>query len=140
MPESGTIRSMNGFIFRVCAYHGEPVVMNGNGVHARSGLSTDTVIAADSIVNDPDNAVIRDMAMPPGRESDYDIDALVNDFEDEYGCKVNHDSDCQIIDGLKVFEFDIFEPSWPDDDEAMDVVADLSDRLTDWARGYPTGK
>jgi hypothetical protein len=134
---------MNGFIFRVCAHHGEPVVMNGNGLRSRSGLSIDIPISSERIVNDPNNAVIKDMGNE-GRESEYDLGALVSDFEDEYGCKVNYDYDLHDkpynYDGPQVFEFEVFEPSWPDDDEAKDVIDDLGERLTDWAEGYPTGR
>jgi hypothetical protein len=133
------VRTMNGFIFRVCAYHGEPVVMNGSGLHARSGLSIDTPVTGDRIVNDPNNHVIKDMSKE-GAESPYGIDALLADFEDEYGCKVNYDDEPKVVDGLQVFEFDVFEPSWPDDDEAKDVIDDLTESLVDWAEGYPTGR
>ena len=133
---------MNSFIFRVCAYHGDPVVMNGNGLSARSGLSIDTIVSSDHIVNDPRLTETRDVALGGrGVESGYDIDTLIEDFEDEYGCKINYDFD--LHEGTKdpnTFEFDIFEPSWPDDDEAKDVIDDLTERLVDWAEGYPTGR
>ena len=132
---------MNGFIFRVCAYHGEPVVMNtASGVRARKGLSVDTAVPGDKVVNDPNNAVIKDVANK-GKETDYDIGALIEDFQDEYGCKVNYDFDIEPKDGeLTVFEFDLFEPSWPDEDEAKDAIDDLLERLVDWAEGFPTGR
>jgi hypothetical protein len=127
---------MSSFIFRVCAYHGEPVSMNGNGVHARSGLSIETPVAGN-IINDPANSVVH---LADGSESGYDLDSLIDDFEDEYGCKVTFDENGKVVDGLKVYEFDVFEPSWDDDDEAKDVIDDLTERLTDWAEGYPTGR
>jgi len=132
---------MNGFIFRVCAYHGEPIQMNGSGVRARSGLSVDAIIPADKVINDPHNAVVKDMA-DKGKETDYDIGALVEDFQDEYGCKVNFDFDIQSAPpgDIQAFEFDVFEPSWPDDDEAKDVIDDLLERLCDWAEGFPRGR
>lgn len=131
---------MNGFIFRICAYHGEPVVMNKAGVRARTGLSIDSAVPEDRIVNDPNNAVVKDMANQ-GKETDYDIGALIDEFQEEYGCKVNYDFDIEPKSGeFQVFEFDIFEPSWPDDDEAKEAIDDLSERLVDWAEGFPTGR
>lgn len=131
---------MNGFIFRVCAHHGEPIVMNGSGVRHVAGIGVENPVTGDQVTNDPDNPVIKDLGNK-GQECDYDIGALIADFEDEYGCKVNYDYDINPRQGdIRVFEFDVFEPSWPSEDEAKDVVDDLSERLTDWAEGYPRGR
>ena len=131
---------MNGFIFRVSAHHGEPVIMNGCGVRNVTGIGVENPVMGDQVTNDPDNPVITDLSNK-GQECDYDIGALIADFEDEYGCKVNYDYDINPRQGdIRVFEFDVFEPSWPSEDEAKDVVDDLSERLTDWAEGYPRGR
>lgn len=131
---------MNAFLFRVCAHHGEPVVVNGGGVRIRCGLSVDVPVAVDKVVNDPNNTVVKDSANG-GKETDYDIGALIDDFQDEYGCKVNYDFDISPPSGdVQVFAFDVFEPSWPDDDEAKDVIDDLVERLVDWAEGFPRGR
>jgi len=131
---------MNGFIFRVCAYHGEPVVLNGSGVPHRAGLSVETPITGDKVVNDPLNEIVIDVANGHGK-TDYDIAALIEDFQDEYGCKVNYQFDIlEPTNNPGVFEFDVFEPSWENEDEAKDVVDDLSDRLHDWAEGFPQGR
>jgi hypothetical protein len=133
---------MNSFIFRVCAYHGEPVAMNGNGIHARSGLSIDTIVPSEKVINDPTGTETRDVTLGGrGEESGYDVDTLIEDFQDEYGCKVHYDFDLkEQADGPRVFEFDVFEPSWSNDDEAKEVIDDLIERLTDWTEGYPTGR
>lgn len=127
---------MQAFIIRVAAYHGDPTPVGK--VYARSGISHDTVIPLQDVVNDPGNEVIIDHNNED-RTSDYDIDTLLADFQDEYGCKVNYGNP-QIKDGLNVFEYDVFEPSWPESDEAEDVIADLTRRLVEWVKGYPTGK
>ena len=128
---------MNAFILRVCAYHGKPVAMNGNGVHARQGLSVDVPVS--NVVNDPEGTETKDLTLPDRQQlSGYDLDTLIEDFQDEYGCKVNYDD--KNVDGLRVFEFDVFEPAWPDDEEAKDVIDDLAERLQDWVKGYPTGR
>lgn len=127
---------MEGFVIRVTAYHGEPQQLCT--VYVRSGISHDTPVANDSIVNDPGNEIIVDLNYPT-KTSDYTLDALLADFQDEYGCKVNYEEPVN-KDGLKTFEFDVFEPSWPEKEETEDVIEDLSRRLVDWVQGYPTGR
>jgi len=127
---------MQGFIFRVCAYHGEPITIAG--VPTRAGLSIDTPIV--NVINDPNNEVVRDMSGEHEVESKYHIDRLVDDFESEYGCMVNIPEPVEKPGEATVFEFDVFEPSWPNDDEAKDVVDDLTERLRDWAEGFPSGR
>lgn len=61
------------------------------------------------------------------------LDEIVEGFEEDYGCKVSWDS--QTHDGLPVYEFNVFEPSWPEQDEAQDVANDLSTRISDWING-----
>ena len=39
-----------------------------------------------------------------------------------------------------VYEFDVFEPNWPEKDEAEDVINDLSRRIVDWVNGFPAGR
>jgi hypothetical protein len=125
------------FIFRVTAYHGEPIFING--CPTRAGLSTDTPISAGRVVNDPYGIPWRDNNNG-SRETDYGIDALVHDFETEYDCKVNIPDTAHAPGEPRVFEFDVFEPTWLDDGEAKDVIDDLATRLVDWAEGYPTGR
>jgi hypothetical protein len=129
---------MSSFIFRVCAHHGDPVTVGETPT--RAGLCHDIPFAADRVVNDPNNDVIKDLVQDANASctSEYDIGRLLEDFEDEYGCKVGTDETAR--GETQVFEFDIFEPSWPDDDEAKDAIDDLAERLTDWVEGYPTGR
>ena len=134
---------MDAFILRVTAYHGQPVTVGT--VPTRATHSLDTPIASTRVVNDPNNAVVKDLnyASPdvlnrPGGPSDYTLDKLISDFEDEYGCMVGED---EHLDGTApVFEFDVFDPSWDTGEEAKDVVEDLTERLVDWVEGYPTGR
>jgi len=128
---------MNGFIMRVCAYHGEPVTVGGLPV--RAGYNHDEPVTKEKTTNDPINESIRDLSNG-GKESSYGILQLVEDFEDEYGCKVNFDDPPTAKEGNMVFEFDIFEPTWPTVQEAKDVIDDLTRRLVDWVEGYPTGR
>jgi hypothetical protein len=131
---------MDGFILRVTAYSGEPV--NVGGLPFRAGTSRDTPVTRDNVVNDPINEVVRNLAVD-GTESDYELLNLIEDFEDEYGCKVNIDDPPTLAEGTEgttVFGFDIFEPAWADESEADDVTDDLTARLVDWCSGYPTGR
>ncbi len=128
---------MEGFVIRVTAYHGEPKFL-GN-IPTRSGVSHDTPVPNADIVNDIDNEVVLDLKHS-SRESDYTLDALIEDFQDEYGCKVNYENGGTPEDGTRVYEFDMFEPNWPEKQEAEDVVEDLASRLVDWVNGYPTGR
>jgi hypothetical protein len=115
---------MNGFIVRVNAYYGEPVFVKG--IPARAGYRHDMSVPSERIVNDP--------------EVDLDVERLVEDFEAWNGCKVNFDSDYMVEGGFLVFEFDVFEPSWEDEDEAKDIIDDLTERLVDWVEGRPDGE
>ncbi len=134
----------DGIIIRITAYHGEPKLIGK--LPTRSGVSTDTVVASSEIVNDLDgiDSCVRDLALAsndvnesPGGTTEYTLDQLIDDFEDEFGCKVNF-GDQNTDDG--VHEFDVFEPSWKDQTEAQDVIDSLTERLTDWVNGYPTGR
>lgn len=131
---------MNGFI-RVSAYYGEPQLV-GN-IPTRAGGTHDCPVTASSIVNDIDNEIIKDMNSG-GKESDYTIEQLDGDFEDEYGCKVGFGAEVLTpytpFDGTKVHEFNLFEPNWADVNEAVDVIEDLTHRLVDWVNGYPSGR
>jgi hypothetical protein len=138
---------MQGFIIRVTAYHGEPKLI-GN-LPTRAGISQDTPLAPGEIVNDFDrqgsivdlNYASHDVTAAPGGKSDYTVDNLIDDFQEEYGCKVNFGEEIDSLkDGTRVHEFDVFEPSWPEAEEAQDVIDDLTERLRDWAAGYPTGR
>ena len=132
---------MNGFVIRVNAYHGIPVVMNEAGVHARPSLSIDIPITFEKIINDITTTSIRDVENTgAGYESGYTLDVLIDDFEIEYACKVSADVEGKEDDGLRVFEFDVFEPVWGDDDEAKDVIDHLAERLKDWVEGYTAGR
>lgn len=130
---------MNGFILRVTAHHGEPQLV-GN-VFVRPGISHDFPIAKTQIVNDPNNEQVFFVADVGAVPMDYPLDQLINDFQEEYGCKVSYSPDEPgQLDEMPVFEFDMFEPSWPTQEEAEDVITDLSDRLKDWVNGYPMGR
>jgi hypothetical protein len=137
---------MEGFIIRVTAYHGEPRLLGT--LPTRAGISRDTPVTNAEIVNDFDKqGSIVDLNYAstnlekPGGSSDYNVDQLIDDFEDEYGCKVNFGDEIDSLkDGTRVHEFDVFEPSWPDQEEAQDVIDDLTRRLKDWANGYPSGR
>ena len=128
---------MDGFIIRVTAYYGEPVLV-GN-LYTRAGASTDKPVPKAEIVNDPSNETVVDLAQDG--DAYYSLDYLIGDFEEEYGCKVNFGDEIDSLkDGTKVYEFDVFEPSWPEQEEAQDIVDDLHERLGDWVRGFPTGR
>lgn len=129
---------MEGFIIRVTAYYGEPKLL-GN-LPTRAGMSHDEPVQKSEIVNDPNNEQVVDLGADGGKSS-YTLDQLVSDFEDEYGCKVNFGDEVDSLkDGTRVHEFDVFEPSWPEQEEAQDVMDDLTSRLVDWTNGYPTGR
>jgi hypothetical protein len=128
--------TMEDFVIRVTAYHGDPKILAG--IPTRSGVSQNTPVPLDNIINDIDNDVVLDLNNQ-SRESDYTLDALIEDFQDEYGCKVNYENGGTEKDGTRTYEFDVFEPSWPEKAEAEDVLEDLRVRLVDWIQGYPTG-
>lgn len=115
---------MEGLVIRVTAYHGEPKLL-GN-IPYRAGSSHDTPVLRDDIVND-----LEDM------RTDYTVDDLIEEFQDEYGCKVNYEDGGNAEDGVVVYEFDIFEPSWPEKVEAENVRDDLAKRLVEWIQGQP---
>lgn len=125
---------MDGFIIRVAAHHGEP--MQVGSAYARNGTSEDTPVK--DVVNDPRNDVVLDIR-GGSRESTYTLDDLIDDFQDEFRCKVNYE-DTVNHDGLRTFEFDIFEPSWSKKSESKNVIEDLTARLIDWVSGYPSGR
>lgn len=130
---------MNSFILRVTAHHGEPQLVGK--IHVRAGITVDTPFTPAEIVNDPHGTSVVDIADQEGKSgSSYGIDQLINDFEDEYGCKVAYGEEIDPTGSADVREFDVFEPSWPEDTEAEDVVEDLTQRITDWINGYPTGR
>jgi hypothetical protein len=128
---------MSSYLVRVFAYHGIPVLV-GN-VHTRAGISRDTPVPEAQAVN---GMSITDKVIDlnyNGVLSEYMLDKLVEDFELEYKCKINFDLDAP-GDKNTVYEFDVFEPSWPSQELAQDVVDNLTERLVDWANGYPTGR
>lgn len=134
---------LEGFIVRVTAYHGEPVLVGK--LHHRPGISNDTPVIGSTIVNDFDrqetvidlNAAERKLVQNP----EYTVSDLIADFENEYECKVSFGDEVDSTkDGTKVHEFDVFEPSWPTQEEAQAVIEDLTARLVDWAQGYPKGR
>lgn len=135
---------MDGFILRVTAHHGEPKLV-GN-LPVRAGISVDTPVAAADVINVPSSFVVKDLdatwPSPERNSSTYGIDKLIDDFQDEYGCKVAYgeEIDPPTKDATVVHEFDVFEPSWPEDAEAEDVIVDLTRRLVDWVNGYPSGR
>lgn len=128
---------MEGFVIRVAAYHGDPQKV-GN-VYTRSGISNETPLDNNLIVNELDKQVIIDLSNP-GQSSDYTLDALIEDFQDEYGCKVSYAAEDTDDPSINTIKFDIFEPSWPEKEEAEDVVSDFTRRLVDWVHGYPSGR
>jgi hypothetical protein len=134
---------MNGFILRITAHHGEPKLV-GN-LHVRAGISVDTPVASADVINDVTSLEVKDLNAELRHENDrepYNVDDLIADFQDEYGCKIAYgeEIDPQAKDGNVVHEFDIFEPSWPEPAEAEDVIEDLTRRLVDWVNGYPAGR
>jgi hypothetical protein len=135
---------MVGFLIRISTSHGE-VVSEGT-VPIRASYSRELPIVQSRIVNDPNNDTVRDLVYAstdvlnrPGGDSDYTLDRLIEDFQDEYECKVAYDDPMQ-LNGFQVFEFNVFEPSWETVDEAKDVIDVLMDRLIDWIEGYPQGR
>lgn len=128
---------MNGLIIRVCAYHGDPIDVGG--IPTRAGYCHDEPIPGDLVVNAPEGDRVKDLNIG-GATSDYGLLSLVEDFEDEHSCKVNFDDPPVTEEGITVFEFDVFEPSCQDEDEAQEIIDELTERLVDWVQGYPTGR
>ena len=131
------MEAMEGFLIRVKAYHGAPKVIGG--VPTRSSVLQDTPVLLDDIVNEVDNEVVLDLNNQ-SHESTYDLDTLIEDFQDEYGCKVNYENGELEGGKTRIYEFDVFEPSWPEKAAADDVINDLRDRLVDWVNGFPLGR
>ena len=143
---------MTSFILRVVAYHGEPKLINN--VPTRDSVHCDTPFIAAQIVNDPEHPAsvveVTTEHSTTGSSSSYTLDQLIDDFEDEYECKVNLEEPEQIVFKSRssisdqtetvIHEFNIFEPAWPSKEEAEDVIGDLKIRLEDWIEGYPTGR
>lgn len=125
---------MDGFIIRVTAYHGEPVLLAG--VHTRAGTSHDILVSGSDVVNDLTGDSTIDASGMGESGSRRTLDDVVNDFECAYDCKVNFGDEIDSMrDGTKVYEFDIFEPSYHVQSAAEEVMADLEERLTDFAHG-----
>lgn len=114
-------------VVRTCTYYGEPVAVNG--LPTRSGYCRD-VPAKYEYDGTFDMVVGLSLDVPK-------LTQLVEEFEDEYGCKVSFD-DPALEEGVWVYEFDVFEPSWPDKDAAREVVDELGDRLVAWFSGSQT--
>jgi len=137
---------MTSFILRVVAYHGEPKLV-GN-VPTRDSVQLDVSFDDCEVVNDPANpssVVEVTDENSTNSSSSYTLDQLVDDFEDEYECKVNIEEPTleelkTATDQTVIHEFNIFEPSWPSKEEAEDIIGDLKVRLEDWINGYPTGR
>lgn len=130
---------MESFIVRVAAHYGEPKLL-GTVPHC-SGIVLDTPV--DDVVNSlkdfesMSEVVDHDCC---GGLSDYTLDRLVEDFQDEYGCKVNIEVEPHVSKSGLVYEFDVFEPNWPEKQEAEDVINDLTRRIVDFVNGYPAGR
>ena len=135
---------MQGFLIRVTAHHGDPQPVGRLPV--RAGVSRDVPINNGCVVNwlDGNPTLKGDVQIVDlnhgSKRSDYDVDQLLGDFEDEYGCKVNYEEPDPSLTEVIIWEFDVFEPNWADQGEAQDVIDDLTERLKDWVFGYPTGR
>lgn len=111
---------MPEFVLRVIAHYGSPVLV-GN-IPVRPGISFDFPVSDRELVNDP--------------STELSLDELLENFQQEYRCKVNYSPDSPVsMDGLPVFEFDVFEPTWPVLAMAQDVIEKLQERLIGWIRG-----
>jgi hypothetical protein len=130
---------MEGFIVRVTVHHGEPVLVGK--LYHRSGTSNDKLVAESTIVNDFDRQEAIVDLRGGGKSSEHTVTDLISEFENEYDCKVSFGDEMDTEqDGVKVHEFDVFEPSWSSQEEAQSVMEDLTQRLVDWAQGYPRGR
>lgn len=130
---------MNGIILRVTSYHGEPQLISD--LYVRAGVSHDVPITKEQIINHPDEPLTVVDVTGSGAEI-YTLDQLVDDFEDEYGCKITIEEPAlgETKSGPAIYEFNIFEPAWEDFAEAEDVLKDLAKRTSDWIVGYPAGR
>lgn len=113
---------MESFILRTSAYYGDPITMGK--FPTRRGYIHDLPIPEGEIINHP-------------KTVDGWVE-LLNTFESEYDCKVAFDDE-GTEDGLQVVSLDVFEPSWSDDDEAKDVIDELTELFAAWVRGEPLG-
>lgn len=126
---------MNGCIVRVKAYHGRPVVVDG--IPTRSSYTSDNPIPGDQIVNDPTD--LRFVINNPANSPTYTLVELVDAFEDANHCKVNlHENGFE--DGTHVVLLDVFEPSWDNEDDAFNVIDELTDIVISWVMGVPIVK
>jgi hypothetical protein len=128
---------MQGHVIRVAAYYGAPVFLGQ--IPTRHRIVYDAPVEASIVINDLDNEVVLDLNATQ-KESDHDLDHLVNEFQDEFKCKVNYDELGRIEDGVSIYGFDIFEPSWQNAGVASVRAKSLRDRLLNWVRGYPRGR
>lgn len=129
---------MNGLVIRVNAYHGESIPV-GN-IFRRAGLSVEAPVSNAEIVNDPERDVVIDLRSTDG-ESLINLDALIEDFQEENGCKISYDlSSSKTELGHEFLEFDVFEPSWNRADIARLIAEDLSQQIVEWTKGYPMGR
>jgi len=128
---------MKGFILRVMTYHGEPKYLGT--VPSRPSVSVTTPVPDSDIVNDFDNEVVLDLNNQRA-ESSYTLDALIDDFQRDYKCKVNYENGGIRVGNSRLYSFDVFEPSWPSSTTAESIASDLKARLFEWVRGYPTGR
>ena len=102
---------MDGFIIRVRAYHGEAALIGK--FHTRSNIKYDRLIARELNTFEPfENTNVQDV-----------IDA----FEFQFRCKIFFAVDED--DGLPVYDFDIFEPSFNSLGDAVKVADELARRL-----------
>jgi len=133
---------MTSFVLKIVAYHGEPKIVNN--VPVRKSVELTQRFVSAEIVNDPADPLtvieVADTHFPKNSmTSSYSLDQLIDDFEDEYDCKVNIEELSEQPE-VPVHEFNVFEPSWSDESEANDIINDLNVRLTDWITGHPTGQ
>jgi hypothetical protein len=112
---------MHSFIIRVTAYFHQPKVIKG--LFFRSSTSRNHALV--DVHNELD---IKPVGVMPGEK---DIDDVINNFQDDFRCKVSIGDDN--VDGVRIFLFDVFEPSWPTQQDADDVVDILSRRLISWS-------
>jgi hypothetical protein len=120
---------MKGFILRVSAFYG--LAQDIAGPPARAGWSHDSMVVGIEVVNDPAASVFRTRSERGGR-SHYYFDVLIDDFEQEFACKVSF---MPGEPGGGLLELEIFEPNWDDSEEAIDVINELNDRVHDWITG-----
>lgn len=126
---------------RINAYYGEPRIVGG--LHVRKSISYLVPLMKNEVINDPDMCPLFrpvDVSAGAQAESSYTLDCLIDDFENQHICKVNIEEPVVGSAQLNVHEFDVFEPSFNDREEAINVIDDLTDRICDWINGHPKGK